>query len=491
MASSQEDAKEDAPSPHQWHAGSRVDGVYVSFRGLKRVSPQVLVQECRILGEARTLGELQYALGEADSRLRELQLFKDITAEVSVEPSGKNTSEIGGLAEITWVIEERRRELSVSGNVDKQGEACCDVKVFQPALFGGPLSGTATLGTSSDLAKDFLLRLSTPRGLGRCAASFDLARSNANDSSACGYSEIVNQAVLRLGRSGAGLPLGLLGRLPGIFSWSCAADWSLRDLSPIGGPGRLPSTELQRARLQSLKTSLKQSVSWAWHPRMRGPGSSSDVGALAGARVRADLEAALPPGDVRFFRGEVQGEATWLLPELWPGFRLLGHLSGACGLLFPVDGRSCPQDRFRLGGASGSVSTIFKGFAHRGAEPHESCQPKQSSRSKSQMPHGDASGGNGLCTAFAAISAPVPASWGLPLEGSRMLMFCGAGALSPATRASACQFRGQLRASAGAGLVVPFGGSLLEFTFAQPFRSLPGDVPQRWQLGLRLQVQDA
>ena len=70
-------------------------------------------------------------------------------------------------------------------------------------------------------------------------------------------------------------------------------------------------------------------------------------------RARAEVEAAGPPGDTSFLRGQVQAEVAKALPGLWP---LQGFLAGMAGVLLPLDRKpSCLQDRFFLGGASGSA----------------------------------------------------------------------------------------------------------------------------------------
>lgn len=45
------------------------------------------------------------------------------------------------------------------------------------------------------------------------------------------------------------------------MNWKLDAEWSLRDLNPTGAPGFYPSLQLQKEALQSMKTSLKYSMS--------------------------------------------------------------------------------------------------------------------------------------------------------------------------------------------------------------------------------------
>ncbi|CAE8676067.1 unnamed protein product [Polarella glacialis] len=407
---------------------------------------------------------------------------------------------------------------------------CCDLKLQQPALLGGPLSLTATVGTTASQAREFILRFASPRVLGhRCAGSLDLSRSSADESQACGYSEHLTQAVFRL--RGSGRSLGW----PGPWSrWmpgqECASvEWALRDLE-LGSPGRLPSVELQQARLRSFKTCIRYSASW----------SSVPEGQTEGVQLRADVEASMPPGDVRFLKGEVQAQGAWPLFRFWRGgsWQMMGHLSASCGMLLPMDGLpSCPQDRFYLGGAAGTLASgILKGFQHRGAGPSGVCQPNQpnqpqrteqtdnssaaggarpDARADRKETSGKASGsqdkrrlldslgGDALINTFAAVSVPLPASvslGALPMEG-RMMLFLGAGALAPrtgalravgSTRAAAGQGEQgwqALRVSAGAGLALPLAGmGTLELAFAQPLLAQRTDALQSWQLGLRLQL---
>lgn len=462
------DKPQPTASEDSWHSGSHVDGVYCGFRGLKRVDPQTLVRECQGLGQVRSLGELVAALQEADARLRELELFRELKTEVSVKPSG-NESDTGpcGLVDVTFIAEERKRECTVSGSVDQRGEASLDVKAVQPALLGGPLCATASMGTTVNQARELLLRLSTPRALGRCAGSIDLVQTSGDETQTAGYSEVVSQAMLRL--RGSMLPWQF-----GKLDWSVSSACALRDLDARGSKDRLPCPEIQRVPLRSFKTSLQHSASWAWGPE-------PPEGALPlGARIRADLEWALPPGSARFLRGELRGEAAWPLRGM-----LLGHVSGAAGLLLP-HGSSCPQDRFHLGGASGP--SVLKGFAPRGAEPRGLCRPRVGSSGWAWRP-GDALGGEALLSAFAAISAPLPSA--SSLGGSRLMLFAGAGALG-GPRESWGAGSSIWRMSAGLGLTFPIAGlGCLELTFAHPLLARSEDILQRWQLGLRIQIPSA
>ena len=75
-----------------------------------------------------------------------------------------------------------------------------------------------------------------------------------------GYSSIYTQCLFQL----------LGGHHLG--NWKLDAEWSLRDLNPQGAPGFYPSLQLQKEALQSMKTSLKYSLSYlvGIHPILVG-----------------------------------------------------------------------------------------------------------------------------------------------------------------------------------------------------------------------------
>ena len=334
-----------------------------------------------------------------------------------------------------------RRQCVIGANVDKEGRLCGDVKVVQPAVFGGSTSATASVSGGAGLAREFSLRLASPWG--SCDSDFEVLRKTQEES-ACGYASLCTQALLELG-----------GFHASGCAWRLYGDWSLRDLDPKGGPTRYPSMQLQSERLRSLKTSVKLRTSW-YTPR---------------SQVRLSAEVAGPPGDVAFVRTEAQAELSMPLGRIWT-LPWQGHASAACGLLFPA-GRSCPQDRFHLGGASGLAA--LKGFAEHGAEPRAPC-----ARRKDEDTAEDAQGGEAMASLFASASAPCRL---LPVDGARLLCFLGCGVLR-SNRAE------RLRASAGLGVAIPLGPGSLELTFAQPLRYSSHDVLQKWQLGLRLQLME-
>uniref|UniRef100_A0A7S1MCB8 Bacterial surface antigen (D15) domain-containing protein n=1 Tax=Alexandrium catenella TaxID=2925 RepID=A0A7S1MCB8_ALECA len=457
-----------APAAGQHEGGEvRVDPnepvnvVYVGFKGLKRVSPHSLIVECRALGNARTLGGVSRALQDAQGRLTQLNLFKSLRADVSLEHTG--------VVDVSFVVEERGRECTVSANVDKKGEVSCDLRLTQPALLGGPLSAMGSIGSTASQAHEFLLRLSTPRFLGRRAAwSFDLARSSSDEREASSYSERVTHAVMKLSDS-AGVH-------------SVFAEAAIRDLYPATDAPRLASAEVQQAQLRSVKTSLRYTFLWSsqWL-RAAAPG--------LGASLRNDFEVAGLLGDVRFVRNEASASACLPLP-----WNLLWHLSGSCGAIFPTGGRpTCLQDRFFLGGASGS-STVFKGFAHRGLGPVGLCKVRDPEKPAKHLT--DALGSDCMCNAFAAVSAPVLIPQGPSggvIEG-RAFGFLGFGALAPRPCTGAAALLRSLqegaRASVGLGVGMPLAGmGNLELTFAHPFWAHRHDIRQQWQLGLRLEMR--
>jgi len=435
-----------------------VSCVYVSFKGLKRISPHSLIGECQALGNARTLGGLQHALHEARGRLTELGLIKSLNTEVSLEPNG--------VVDVAFVVEERGRECTVSGNVDKKGEVACDLRLTQPALFGGPLSAMGSIGSTASQAHEFLLRLSTPRLLGRrCSWSLDAARASSDEREASSYSERITHAVMSLSDS-AGVH-------------SAFAEAAIRDLLPAVDAPRLPSPEVQQAQHRSVKTSLR--YAYIWSGRLLGGG--------LGVSLRNDFEVAGLFGDVRFLRNEASASFALGLP-----WGLSWHFAGSCGAVLPTGDRpTCLQDRFFLGGASGS-SSVFKGFGHRGLGPVGLCQARDPEK-PARRPT-DALGGDAMWNVFTALSAPVRIPDGSPGGGldGRSFAFLGLGALAqqPCAGVGALLrgLRGGARASAGLGIGVPLAGmGNLELTFAYPLWAHRHDLVQRLQLGLRLEMR--
>ncbi|CAK0852608.1 unnamed protein product [Prorocentrum cordatum] len=432
--------------------------VHVSFQGLQRVSPRALLCECGVFRQVQNLGHLQFALQEVQARFEELGVFKSMRANVSLRSEGH--------VRVAFAAEERRRELSVSTNVDRRGEVSVDARAVQPAVFGGPACLTGSVGTNASQAREFFVGLSTPRLLGlRCSGALNFARSTADETQASSYREHVTHCVLRA------------ASLSGTHT--LAVEAALRELEPVAGKHRLPSVEVLRQPLSSAKTSLKYSLALG-----RGDG---------GARLRADLEAAVLPGDARFLRGGAQASASGALP-----LGLAWRAVGACGLLCPLGGRpSCIQDRFFLGGASGSASVV-KGFGHHGAGPAGLCRPAggDGAQAESGGRLADALGGDVMLNAYAALSAPLPAlqAGDAGAVHGRAFVFAGLGSLcSPPAGGLRAGLAGGLRAGArasvGVGVAVPMPGmGSLEATLAQPVWAQQHDVQQRWQLGLRVDV---
>lgn len=449
---------------------STVNAVYVSFKGLKRVSPHKIIAECQSLGNVRSLGDLHFALEEADARLQELNLFKAVSADISVEPNG--------VVDVTFNVEEKAREISVSGNVDKKGEMSCDVRVVQPALLGGPLSASGSVGSTASQAREFVLRLSTPRPLGRrCGWSFEVARSSSEETQASSYSDTVTNAVMKVDDESGRHSVSLEG--------------AFRDLYPSTSGHRLPSSEIQQARLRSVKTSVSYSFMRHWESPPNPLGESTD------AHLRSNIEVAGGLGDVNFVKGETHAVATCRLP-----WRFLAQASGAFGLLMPTDSKpSCFQDRFFLGGASGS-SLICKGFAYRGFGPMGVCFPRDPGKRGERLV--DALGSDMMLNMNLAISAPVwlPAGFLQLQRGSsragidaRIFCFGGVSSLAEAPPRSGFlpavleNLQSGARAAVGVGISTPLAGmGSLEFTFAHPFWLQRHDLSQRWQLGLRMNL---
>eukprot|EP00928_Gymnodinium_smaydae_P060719 TRINITY_DN4448_c0_g1_i2.p1 TRINITY_DN4448_c0_g1~~TRINITY_DN4448_c0_g1_i2.p1 ORF type:complete len:588 (+),score=123.84 TRINITY_DN4448_c0_g1_i2:135-1766(+) len=522
-------APEESPAPsapeRQWHPLDPVSHVYVRFKGLKALQPQVLVGECSALRYARNLQDVHYALQHSTARLQELGVLKSLRADVSLEPPG--------VVDIVWEAEERRRQLTVGGSVDQKGEVVVDAKVEQPILFGRPLAASASARVSASAAHDFQLRLQTPRFLGRrCTSSIEVARLVVDETQASSYGERADHLTWRAASASG--------------DHAVTVDVASRELLPadgfgLGGGGgflapslRRPSLEVMEAKQHSMKTSVKYSFEAAWRlsgllaPWLSPSSSSSSSPALepCHARLRCSLEAAGLLGDVGFLRGEIAANAGGPLPLPRPLPRgVEWSATASLGLLRPTDGgASCLQDRFFLGGASGSA-TIVKGFAHRGLGPVGLCAPAEAggaSPSASSSKRGasssavgsgssgalrvaDSLGGDAMASAFLAVSAPLPAAGvsasasdgdddAAPADGSglRVFGFVGCGGLCESSRGPprelANRLLGSLRGSVGIGLGMPFSvGGLVELTFARPLNARSHDVRQPWQVGLRVE----
>lgn len=259
-----------------------------------------------------------------------------------------------------------------------------------------------------------------------------------------------------------------------------------------------------------MKASLQYSFDVAWrHSNLLLPWASP-LG--RGAWLKGTVEAATAAGDAQFLRGELVAGTAWRLP-----WRLEWHATTAFGALLPRDGQpSCLQDRFFLGGASGS-HTVVKGFTHRGIGPVGSCalapkdgeatakdgdtaEPGSNNVVAGRRGATDALGGDAMISAFTALSAPLP----LELVGAdgggagsaidaRIFGFLSAGCLaekaSTAPRALGRALLSSLRASFGFGIGIPVGGlGMFEVTLAKPVLAHPHDEQQRLQLGMRLDV---
>ncbi|CAE6960330.1 unnamed protein product [Symbiodinium sp. CCMP2592] len=340
---------------------------------------------------------------------------------------------------------QARRQCTVSANVDREGSACFDLKFVQP--FNGVLAA-ASLGSSS-VSTEFALRLdsehSSKRGL---LFGTEFVRQS-KELAACGYVDLCTQSLCHVsGKFWNG-------------TWRLTTDWSLRDLDMKTSP----SIALQQERLRSLKTSLKACLSFRY--------------------TQFTAELAGPPGDVAFGKLAATAEATTALIK--PGRSGSGsdafwqlHLAGVMGLLLPV-GKSCAQDRFHLGGASGPWA--LKGFAENGAEPRARRMSGETSLGPKDKEH-NALGGEALASAFLGASRPLD----IPsLEGLRLMVFTSLGVLHPSI-GTVSRPSSPLRASLGCGLALPLGPGMLELTFTQPVRWVEHDVRQRWQFGLRLQA---
>lgn len=450
---------------------AEVSSIQVRFEGLKRVSPHALIVECGSLQSARTLEELKAAVRDAHDRIEELKLFKSLRADASV---GQN-----GAVEVTFIAEERTRQFSVSGNVDKRGEMSADVKMEQPALLGGPLSATGSCGSTMSQAREFLFRLSTPRIFGhRWTWSLDAAKSVLDERQASSYRENSSKVITKI--------------TDPTEAHSVSLEAALRDILPAAASGsRLPSLEVLQSRLRSVKTSANYSfVTSKEHPTgLEAFGFSPAFQSSFATRLRTDLEVAGFPGDARFVRGEAHAGVTCSLP--WD---MEGYLASGCGLLLPAgSGASCLQDRFFLGGASGCSTSVLKGFAHRGIGPVGDC----AARGKKSFDRScDALGGEAMLSTFAAVSAPLVVPHYQPGlgVGARVFGFCGIGSLVDRSRVAPQAllkgFGSGLRASIGVGASLPLaGGGSLELTFACPLRNQKSDVLQMRQLGLRIDVQ--
>eukprot|EP00931_Biecheleriopsis_adriatica_P119899 TRINITY_DN95072_c0_g1_i1.p1 TRINITY_DN95072_c0_g1~~TRINITY_DN95072_c0_g1_i1.p1 ORF type:complete len:487 (+),score=110.00 TRINITY_DN95072_c0_g1_i1:63-1523(+) len=233
-----------------------------------------------------------------------------------------------------------------------------------------------------------------------------------------------------------------------------------------------------------------------------------------GSRVAATAELSGLLGDVAVARAE----ASW---SRWG--RLLGgswHLTAALGFAGPLEGAATPlQERFFLGGGAGQGSgERLLGFAARGLGPHaprpqpeeEPPAPRKLFRfgrsvrgwttetymgvpmangKEAAVPQLDYLGGDARLSTEASIRWPLPL---LPAIGKvrlHVMFFGAAGALFEKCRppSLAQDLMQSLRISGGAGIGVPMpGGGFIGFTYAQPFRVLPGDKLQALQLSLSL-----
>lgn len=253
-----------------------------------------------------------------------------------------------------------------------------------------------------------------------------------------------------------------------------------------------------------------------------------------GHYLHSCTELAVPPGSSTFIKQEVSAQAHG---TLGPRIEALGlqpaltlSVAGSLGLLLPLHSffhgssqstRTGPtnttsrtntntntevdfaplSDRFHLGGPNSLRGFNLFGVGPR--LPQEIAPPKPTAPPASTLPpwpvqtdpvspHGPSLGGISKCSllGLAAVPLPVPALAKLGAKIFGFLNFGGIGETTGASFANAANpLFGQIRLSAGAGVVVPVANvARLELTYAVPLLKSSTDAVKPFQIGVGVTI---
>eukprot|EP00922_Rhytidocystis_sp_ex-Travisia-forbesii_P009191 GHVS01013429.1.p1 GENE.GHVS01013429.1~~GHVS01013429.1.p1 ORF type:complete len:272 (+),score=39.82 GHVS01013429.1:134-949(+) len=258
---------------------------------------------------------------------------------------------------------------------------------------------------------------------------------------------------------------------------------ALRDILPSLTAPRLASPSILNSPLRSLKNSLKYTYT---DDELEGA-----TFPLGGKMKKAAVELALQGGDVRF----VKAEAAAGFAKTFGHRNLTLHGTFAGGLLLPFNGshRTPIQDRFYLGGATGSHACL-KGFAFHGLGPVDTAAAVGKSRNKSSKAS--------LATAYDYLggdfylNSQLALFWRIPLQQfeflqPRAFVFANCGALVDRVKGSGMisSISAGTRTSLGFGLAVPVPtvGGWMQLTLGLPLKyNATSDDVNRLQMGLHL-----
>lgn len=247
-----------------------------------------------------------------------------------------------------------------------------------------------------------------------------------------------------------------------------------------------------------------------------------------GQYLHSSTEIAVPPGTSTFIKQEVSAQAHSTLgpriPYLGSQHALTLSVAGSLGLLLPLHTIFFPQqtsltkvsdnvntvdsefvpllDRFHLGGPNS-----LRGFNLFGIGPKlplEVPPPKPASSTTLSLPRwplaspdlispsGPSLGGISKCSLLgvAAVPLPVPA---LATLGAKLFGFINFGGLGETRNSSFTNslnpLFGQIRLSAGAGIVVPVSSiARLELTYAVPLLKSTTDATKPFQIGVSMTI---
>merc|ERR1719171_1384038 len=95
-----------------------------------------------------------------------------------------------GVVDVTFLCEERQRDLTFQGSTTQRGELACEAGCELPAVFGGPSTVAASIRQTLGQSREYSACLSTPRLLGqRLRGSFDVGQTVTDHTQASSYCE--------------------------------------------------------------------------------------------------------------------------------------------------------------------------------------------------------------------------------------------------------------------------------------------------------------
>ena len=321
--------------------------------------------------------DLLLAVESTQSRLSSLNIFSVLTSEL-------HCGERDGDVRVTLHVKEERRKYNIGVNINGKGETELEAAANIPAIAGSNKTlnlsaATAPVGGPSRVIAATLWAPRLPSFIRRGAPVFSsgIVRvfSSRRDTSV--YNSTAATAT------GATVEMKAADGTHAV-----AAAITLRDSSPVCDISRIASPSVMSLPWRSLKHSLQYTYTRDRLdkplPAVRGDTNDAPVAGgevllpRRGYKVHAAAEAALPGGDARFLKGEIQGFAAVPIPSS-------GSNSSSCGSTWVLTARFglgalltprgapplCLEDKFHFAGASSAL----RGFRAYGVGPTDQGTP--------------------------------------------------------------------------------------------------------------------